>query len=103
MFKNVQEASQRWITEGKAHTDRPGFGIDQVVVFPTGERIALASTKGIFVIDEKGARFIQTENDDNIGEEDNFTFSYEYPHIDVSPDGKFIAVGSKFSRHLLLK
>lgn len=91
------------VKDGLGKLSLSGFGIDQVVVFPAGERIALASTKGIFIIDEKGALFIQPENDDNIPESTDFTFRYEYPHIDVAPDGKYLVAGTRFSRHLLFR
>lgn len=91
------------IKDGLGKLSLPELGIEQIVVFPSGDKIAMASTKGIFIIDEKGAQFIQTENDDKIDEEDNFTFKYHYPHIDVSPDEKYIITGTQSSPHLLLE
>jgi hypothetical protein len=91
------------IKDGLGKLGLAEFGIEQVVVFPSGGSIALASAKGIFIIDEKGARLIQIEEDDKIPNEEDFTFNYHYPHIDVSPDEKYIIVGYQSSSHLLLE
>lgn len=81
-----------------------GFDIQQVVVFPSGQQIALASGKGIFVIDGSGAQFIETETyDEDYEEEEGFTLQFAYPHVDVSPDGKYMVAGSQSSSHLLLE
>lgn len=77
------------------------FGIHQLVVFPSGQRLAMASAKGIFIIDESGSVFIETE--ENEIEEEAFTFRHDYPHIDVSPDEKYIVAGSQSSSHLLFE
>ncbi|AEW00173.1 hypothetical protein A4D02_28430 [Niastella koreensis] len=67
--------------------------IQQIVVFPSGQKIAIASEKGIFVIDEKGSERIETENSDKL----------TYPHVDISPDEKFLAAGSANSKHLVFE
>ncbi len=81
------------------------MGIHQIVVFPSGNKVGIASNVGIFILDEKGSHFIQTENDDDIEQEEDesFTFSFDYPHIDVSNDEKYIAVGSQSSSHLVFE
>jgi WD40 repeat protein len=90
------------IQDGLSKLDFGGFGIEQVVVFPSGQRIALASEKGIFIIDEKGSQFIQTENDDRIDEEEH-TFRFSYPHVAISPDEKYLAVGTQSSSHYVME
>jgi len=67
--------------------------IQQLVVFPSGQKIAIASEKGIFVIDEKGSERIETENSDTLVD----------PHVDISPDEKFLAAGSANSKHLVFQ
>lgn len=67
--------------------------IQQLVVFPSGQKIAIASEKGIFVIDEKGSERIETENSDTL----------VYPHVDISPDEKYLAAGSANSKHLVFE
>jgi hypothetical protein len=81
------------------------MGIHQIVVFASGSKVGIASKVGVFILDEKGFHFIQTENDDEIEQEEDeaFTFRFDYPHIDVSNDEKYIAVGSQSSAHLVLE
>jgi hypothetical protein len=87
--------------DGLGELDFSGLDIHHVVVFPSGQRIALASAKGIFIIDETGATYIETENKE--AEEEGYTFRHDYPHIDVSPDEKYIVAGSQSSSHLLFE
>lgn len=89
--------------DGLAKLNLLELQIHHIVVFPSGDRLALASAKGIFILDSTGAQFIQTEKYDETEEEDDFTFSLHYPHIDVSPDGKYIAAGSQSSAHLIFE
>lgn len=91
------------IRDGLAKLSLAEFGIAQVIVFPSGQRVAMASEKGIFIIDEKDAQFIQTQNDDDIEAVDDFTFRYAYPHVDISSDEKYLVVGTQISPHLLLQ
>ena len=91
------------IQDGLSKLNFGEFGIEQIVVFPSGQRIALASQKGIFIIDENGSQFIQTEHDDRIDQEEDFTFRFSYPHVDVSPDEKYLVVGTQSSPHYVLE
>jgi WD40 repeat protein len=69
------------------------LNIQKVEVFPSGNKIAIASEKGIFVIDEKGSERIETESSDTLA----------YPHVDISPDEKYLAAGSANSKHLVFE
>jgi len=91
------------VTDGIGACTLGQLGIQQVVVFPSGQKIGLACEKGIFVIDETNAAFIQTESWDNLEAAGNFTFQLETPHIDVSPDERYVVAGSKNSNHLLME
>lgn len=94
------------VAEGLAALDFQGFQIHQIVVFPTGDRIAIAGAKGIFVLDSTGAQFILTEAFHSVEEEaedGGFTLGLHYPHVDVSPDGRYIAAGSQSSAHLVFE
>lgn len=77
------------------------MGVQKVVVFPSGSRVGLASEIGVFVLDEKGSQFIQTESLEEM--EDGESLRFDYPHIDVSPDEKYIAAGSQSSPHLVFE
>ncbi|WP_146154471.1 hypothetical protein [Chitinophaga ginsengisoli] len=89
------------VKDGLADLSLTDFGIHQLVVFPSGQRIAMATAVGIFIIDDSGSTLIETENKE--AEEEGYTFRHDYPHIDVSPDEKYIIVGSQSSSHLLLE
>lgn len=89
------------IKDGLGDLNLADFGIQQLVVFPSGQRVGMATSKGIFIIDDSGSTFIETEEYEVDDEED--TFRHDYPHIDVSPDGKYIAAGSQSSNHLLFE
>ena len=89
------------VKDGLGEMNLKDFGIHQVVVFPSGQRVGIATHVGIFIIDESGSTFIETENYE--AEEEGYTFRHDYPHIDVSPDEKYIAVGSQSSSHYLME
>jgi len=91
------------VKDGLAACALGELGILQVVVFPSGQKIGLASEKGIFVIDETKAVCIPTEKWDTLDVHEHFTFQLETPHLDVSPDERYIVTGSKNSAHLLLQ
>jgi WD40 repeat protein len=90
--------------DGLSEINFEEFGMQQVVVFPDGQQVALASDKGIFVIDKKDAHFIETEEkEEEEAYEEGYTLGHDYPHVDVSPDGKYIIAGSQSSNHLLFE
>ena len=93
------------VKDGLSRLNFDDMKIHRVVVFPNGNKVGLASGVGVFILDEKGSQFIQTESDYEVEENDNqgFTFDFEYPHIDVSPDGQYIAAGSQNSPHLVFE
>lgn len=89
------------VKDGLGELNLKQLGIQQLVVFPSGQRIGIATFNGIFIIDDSGSTFIETESHEP--EEEGYTFRHDYPHIDVSPDEKYIAVGSQSSSHLLME
>lgn len=99
------------IKEGLSQRNFNSMKLQQVVVFASGKRVAIASEVGIFILNESGSQFIQTEqrktedaaNEYDEEDEDGFTFGYDYPHVAVSPDDMYLAVGSQSSNHMVLK
>lgn len=92
------------VQDGLSKTDFKTMKIQQVVVFPAGNRIAIATFVGIFVSNTDGTwQFIQTEKRKTVEPEEGFTFRYDYPHIDISPDEKYLAAGSQSSPHLVFE
>ncbi len=81
--------------------------ISNLVVFNDGQSIAFASRFGYFVMEDDKVVVLEPESLAEImkrnEEEDNdiFITEYNYPHLDVSPDGKYIALGSQDSPHLV--
>ena len=76
--------------------------IHDVVVFPKGDKVAIASAAGIFILSKDGFQVIATEAYDyeEVGE---YEMNVEYPHIDISPDEKYLVAGSKDSEHLIFE
>jgi len=78
--------------------------IHQVVVFPKGDKVAIASSAGIFVLDQKNSQVITTEyfecEEDEHGE---YEMNLEYPHVDISPDEQYLVAGSKDSDHSIFE
>lgn len=71
---------------------------DSIEVFSTGKQVILTTHNGIFIINEKGYELIhggETEDED--------AEFLHYPHAALSPDDKYIALGSQMSSHLILK
>ncbi|MDJ1501569.1 hypothetical protein [Xanthocytophaga agilis] len=89
--------------DGLSNLNFTEFGIQQIVVFPNGQRVAIATSKGIFVLEEQTSHFIETEENSSHTHREEFTFRYDYPHVDVSPDGKYMITGSQSSPHLLFE
>lgn len=87
--------------DGLSSLNFEDLNIHEVVVFPSGQRIGLATAHGIFVMSEKGAQYIETEEKE--AEEDDYTFRFDYPYIDISPDEKYLSVGSQNSAHLIME
>lgn len=82
----------------------------QLIPFPDGRRVLFVSSDGVFVLEEEGAiRLLPTEDD--IEEyfewslsdypDDDLTVDLSMEHGAVSIDGKYIAVGSQDSTHLV--
>ncbi|OXG07142.1 hypothetical protein BC749_102895 [Flavobacterium araucananum] len=95
---------------------------ESINVFSTGKQVVLTTYCGIFVINEDGFELIhggldtdyeddedededdEDENDDEDDEDDEeskYKFLY-YPHAALSPDDKYITVGSQNSSHIVL-
>ena len=84
--------------------------VTQIVVFPDGERIALAMPDGVFVLSESGAtrllpdaeacqdHFEEQEDEDP---EDILPLSVDMEHIAVSQRGDLILMGHQCSAHLV--
>lgn len=88
--------------------------ITQLKVYNEGKSIAVAAQFGIFVMEEDFQQLLEPEdltaavdyfkeNDYDAEEEDGnlFIIRYDYPHIDVSADNKYIVFGSQGSSHLI--
>ncbi|KQO28632.1 hypothetical protein ASF10_22665 [Flavobacterium sp. Leaf82] len=93
---------------------------ESIEVFSTGKEVVLITYNGIFVINENGFELIHggliTDEDDededdeeDYEEEENDEDEYEskyqflhYPHAAISPDDKYITVGSQNSSHIVL-
>ena len=96
------------VRDGLRELDGADWRIHQLVVFPDGERVAMASEAGIFVLAGNGAQLLlpgveacSERIDENPEEEDGFVMSISYPHIDVSADGRYIATGEQDTAHLI--
>jgi hypothetical protein len=91
------------------------FKIEQIVVFPSGNSIAIASQVGVFVINANDYQYIHAgydieisveeylENLDSEEDSEKFSFSNSYPHVDVSPDEEYLVAGNQNSQHLIFK
>ncbi|KQB42636.1 hypothetical protein [Flavobacterium aquidurense] len=91
---------------------------ESIEVFSTGKQVVLITYNGIFVINENGFELIhgslladqETEGDEEEeNEEENEEYEEEskyqflhYPHAALSPDDKYITVGSQSSSHIVL-
>ena len=82
----------------------------QLIPFPDGKRVLFVSSEGIFVLEEtRAVRLLPTINDLKEQFEwslkdypdDELTIGLSMEHGAVSPDGKFIAVGSQDSTHIV--
>lgn len=82
----------------------------RIVPFPDGERVLVASSEGIFVLTaSKAHRLLPTETDLKKHFEwlrenhpgDDLTCDLSMEHAAISRDGKWIAVGSQDSTHLV--
>ena len=91
------------LKDGLSELDFSDMFIHNITVFPKGNKIGIASKVGIFVLEKELSHFVKTEDIDKENEEEGFILSLDYPHIDVSPDEKYIAVGSYSSPHLVLE
>ncbi|MCF7223633.1 hypothetical protein [Marilutibacter chinensis] len=97
------------VRDGLRELDGAGWCIHQLVVFPDGRRVAMASAAGIFVVGEHGAQLLVPEVDacarkldhDDPEGKNGFVMSLSYPHVDVSADGRYIAGGEQDSSHLV--
>ena len=95
------------IRDGLRELDGTTWGIHQLVVFPDGKRVAMASEAGMFILAEAGAHLLLPDAEaysdyvDEDSEEDGFVMSISYPHIDVSADGRYIATGEQDTAHLI--
>ncbi len=96
-----------------------GFKVDQfdkpptptsLIPFPDGKRVLYVSQEGIFVLEEKVAvRLLPTTGDmkehfEWLNKEypgDELSMNLEMDHGAISPCGKFIAIGSQDSQHLI--
>jgi len=96
------------VRDGLGELDGAAWRIYQLVVFPDGKRVAIASAAGIFILSQNGAqlllpgveacsRHLYEEPEDN----DGFVVSISYPHVDVSADGRFIAAGEQDTAHVI--
>ena len=82
----------------------------KLVPFPDGKRVLFVSPEGIFVLEEeKAIRLLPTEDDmrehfqwlRDEYPDDDLEMNLDMEHGAVSPDGKYIAVGSQDSSHLI--
>lgn len=88
------------------------FNIVNIEVFPKGNGVVMASRAGIFVITENNFQLIHPDLEmidkavDYFREEsdyEQFFLDLDYPHAALSPNGKYIAVGSQDSYHIILR
>lgn len=90
-----------------------GLQIESINVFNNGKRVLLTSSRGIFVLGENNSQLIHPNIKDKeewLGYEDkeemvNETesgFNLSYPNADLSPDDKYISLGSQDSGHIIL-
>lgn len=82
----------------------------EIIPFPDGQRVLFISSEGIFVLTtEKAIRLLPTQEDiiehfDWLKKdypEDDLEINLDMEHGAISPDGKFISVGSQDSSHLV--
>ncbi len=81
-------------SRGAVHTTIPipkAIGaIKTIEVFPDGERLLVASPRGVFVVSNRGTEKIHGKDEES---------SMSYVHAALSPDGRFIACGDQDSTH----
>lgn len=79
-----------------------------LIPFPDGQRVLLASSDGIFVLEAHGATRLLPRGDDILEELNNGTdpddvgLGLSMEHVAMSPDGRLIALGEQCGRHLVL-
>ncbi len=92
------------------------MGIESINVFSDGKKVILCTHAGIFYLKEKEYDLIHpmisqfNEDEDpwylwdknGTEEETGFLFTLDYPNADLSPDNKYIALGSQDSMHIIL-
>jgi hypothetical protein len=69
-----------------------------IVVAPDGDAVLAATDSGIFWLTERGATKLLPEG---TGDDDDDS-DVSYPHAALSPNGRFVAMGTQDSSHLLL-
>lgn len=85
---------------------------ESIEVFTTGNQVILITHSGIFVINENGFELIHGtlsseiedgEDDDDEDDEEESKYQFlDYPHAALSPDDRYIVVGSQSSSHIIL-
>lgn len=71
----------------------------QLMVFPDGARVLLVSAQGVYVLAASGAQRLHPQREEM--EADDYPVEISMPHAAISPDGRWIGVGSQSSRHLV--
>ncbi len=71
----------------------------QLIPFPDGTRVLLVSAEGMFVLADSGARRIYPLCGSM--DADEYPVNLDMPHGAISPDGRWVAVGSQSDRHLV--
>ena len=96
------------VRDGLGELDGAAWRIYQLVVFPDGKRVALASATGIFILSQAGAQLLLPDVEscsrhfyENPEDNDGFVMCISYPHIDVSADGRYIAAGEQDTAHMI--
>ena len=90
----------------------PAFDIPpkptRLIPFPDGQRVLLVGSSGIFVLAPEGARRLLPHKEALAEEWTDASFDPEYFNLDlsmehgaISPDGRWVAVGSQDGRHLV--
>ena len=87
--------------------------IESINVFNDGKRVLLTSNRGIFVLGENNSQLIHPnikdkeewlgyDDKEEMAAETENGFNLSYPNADLSPDDKYISLGSQDSNHIIL-
>lgn len=80
---------------------------ESIEVFSTGKQVVLVTYGEIFILNEDGFEVIhgypRDENEEYEEDEEEEEMFLHYPNAAISPDDKYIVVGSQSSSHIVLK